>query len=349
MDRRSCVLAGAAGALLSVVPSVASAQGTPAAPGARAPTPVPAKPAAAANPGPAAVALPLLRIYIPGSAGGGWDQTGRALGAAIQAAGLAQKVEYENKGGKGGTIGLADFVERFSSDPAALLIGGMVMVGAIAASRPKVTLAQVTPLARLTSDYMVLVSGATSKIRDLKDLADEMKRDLSSVVFTGGSAGGVDHMLAAMMARQLRLDVSKLKYEPNPGGKEAVAMITSGKATVAISGYSEFRADIEAKNLTPLAVSSRRKLYGIPSLSEGGIQTDLANWRAVFAAGKIGEDQQANLRRIIIRATETPLWRQTVAEKNWNVATLIGKDFADSLTIEQAMAEAIAMILKLKA
>ncbi|WP_396270938.1 Bug family tripartite tricarboxylate transporter substrate binding protein [Ideonella sp.] len=349
MDRRSCVLAGAAGALCSVLPQGAQAQATPATAPAR--PPAAARPAAAPAPaaGPAPVPLPVLRVLIPGNAGGGWDQTGRALGAAIQAAGLAQKVEYENKGGKGGTIGLADFVERFSSDPAALLVGGMVMVGAIAASRPKVTLAQVTPLARLTSDYMVLVSGATSKIRDLKDLADEMKRDLSSVVFTGGSAGGVDHMLAAMMARQLRLDVSKLKYEPNPGGKEAVAMITSGKASVAISGYSEFKADIEAKVLTPLAVSSRRKLYGIPSLSEGGIQTDLANWRGVFAAGKISEEQQANLRRIISRATETPQWRQTVAEKNWNVATLIGKDFADSLTIEQAMAEAIAMILKLKA
>lgn len=334
MHRRSCVFAGAAGTLLSLLPQGAQAQATLATRAAR-----PAYPA---------VALPLLRIFIPGSAGGGWDQTGRALGAAIQSAGLTQKVEYENKGGKGGTTGLADFVERFSTDPAAFLIGGMVMVGAIAASRPKITLAQVTPLARLTSDYMVLVSGSTSKIRDLKDLADEMKRDLPSVVFTGGSAGGVDHMLAAMVARQLRLDVSKLRYEPNPGGKEAVAMVTSGKATVAISGYSEFKADIEAKKLMPLAVSSRRKLYGIPSLSDGGIQTDLANWRGVFAASQISEDQRANQHRIIARATETPLWRRTVAEKSWNLATLIGKDFADTLTIEQAMAESIAMILKLK-
>lgn len=76
----------------------------------------------------AAPALPHLRICIPGGAGGGWDQTGRALGEAVLAAGLAQKVEYENKGGKGGTIGLADFVQRFDRDPGALLVGGMVMV-----------------------------------------------------------------------------------------------------------------------------------------------------------------------------------------------------------------------------
>ena len=49
--------------------------------------------------------LPQLRIYIPGGAGGGWDQTGRTLGATMQALGLVERVEYENKGGKGGTIG----------------------------------------------------------------------------------------------------------------------------------------------------------------------------------------------------------------------------------------------------
>ena len=50
-----------------------------------------------------------MRIVIPANAGGGWDQTGRALGAAIVAAGAADQVEYENIGGKGGTIGLAKY------------------------------------------------------------------------------------------------------------------------------------------------------------------------------------------------------------------------------------------------
>ena len=40
-----------------------------------------------------------LRIVIPANAGGGWDQTGRALGAALVACGAADRVEYENLGG----------------------------------------------------------------------------------------------------------------------------------------------------------------------------------------------------------------------------------------------------------
>lgn len=333
MDRRTCLLSGAAGALLSTMSVTALGQAAPK-----------AKPAPAA----AATALPLLKIYIPGGAGGGWDQTGRALGAAIQAAGLAQHVEYENKGGKGGTVGLTDFVERYSRDPAALMVGGMVMVGAIAMNQPKVTLAQVTPIARLTSDYMVLVTPANSKFKDMKALAAAMQQDLGSITFTGGSTGGVDHMLAGMMARQLRVDAGALKYEPTSSGKEAMALLAGGKAQVAISSYSEFKAEIENKTLVPLATSSRKSLYGIPSLSERGVSTELANWRGVFGPRLISEEQKEALRRIVIKATETPAWRQSLLDNSWIGALLYGKEFIDALEIEQGIASAVTLMLKLK-
>jgi putative tricarboxylic transport membrane protein len=293
--------------------------------------------------------LPLLRIYIPGGAGGGWDQTGRALGAAMERAGLVQRIEYENKGGKGGTIGLDDFVARYSSDPAALLIGGMVMLGAIALSRPKTTLASVVPIARLTSDYMVIVVPSDSRIADVSTLAAEMQRDLSSVVFTGGSVGGVDHMLAGMMARQLKLDMAKLKYEPTSSGKEAEALLASGKAQVAISSFSEFKAGIADRTLRPLAMSSRGSLYGVRSLREQGIATEMANWRGVFGPGRISANQQEVLLRVVTQAAASPAWRESLLNNNWISALLVGKDFADTLETEQAMASAVTLMLKLKA
>jgi putative tricarboxylic transport membrane protein len=292
--------------------------------------------------------LDAMRLYIPGGEGGGWDQTGRALGAAIQAAGLAGKVSYENKGGKGGTIGLADFVTRFNNDPGALLIGGMVMLGAIAVGRPEVTLARVTPIARLTNDFMVLVARTGSNPASMAALVEAMRKDLGAVAFTGGSAGGVDHMLAGMMARQLRLDVGRLKYLPTASGREAVALLDKGEAQVAISSYSEFQADIEKKTLTPLAMSSRRALYGVPSLSEQGINTELGNWRAVFGPGGVGAAERENLRRIVVTATQHASWNQSLQDKKWIGALQHGKDFADQLTIEQAIASAVTMMLRLK-
>ena len=292
--------------------------------------------------------LPQLQIYVPGGVGGGWDQTGHALGDAVLAGGLAQKVVYENKGGKGGTIGLADFVERFNNDPAALLVGGMVMVGAIAASQPKVTLAQVTPLARLTNDYLALVAPAGSKLANLKALTAELQRGVGGVVFTGGSLGGVDHMLAGMMIRQMRLDTDRLRYEPATAAKESLALLDSGKAQVLISGYSELKTEIEAKRVIALAVSSRRSLHGIASLSEQGLPIELANWRGVFGPAGISDVQKAALRDMVVSATETTSWQQAVTAKEWMGALLVGEQFKQALEVDQSIAGVVAHMLKLK-
>lgn len=98
-----------------------------------------ARPAPAAAAAATAAAIPRLRIVIPANEGGGWDQTGRALGAALIAAGAVGQIEYENIGGKGGTIGLARYVEKYDADPDTLLMSGMVMVGAVALQKPPST------------------------------------------------------------------------------------------------------------------------------------------------------------------------------------------------------------------
>ena len=43
-----------------------------------------------------------LKMMIPANPGGGWDTTGRALGNAMQDAGAASSVSYDNKGGAAG-------------------------------------------------------------------------------------------------------------------------------------------------------------------------------------------------------------------------------------------------------
>ena len=79
----------------------------------------------------AAHAQPSLKMMIPANPGGGWDQTGRNLATAMQSAKLVSSVQFDNKGGAGGTIGLAQFINSAKGDPNAVMIGGMVMVGAI--------------------------------------------------------------------------------------------------------------------------------------------------------------------------------------------------------------------------
>ena len=81
-----------------------------------------------------AAAQPLLEtptLVVPGVPGGGWDQTARVMQEVLQQEGLVRTVVIENVAGAGGTIGLAQFVRGRRGDGDALLVMGLVMVGAI--------------------------------------------------------------------------------------------------------------------------------------------------------------------------------------------------------------------------
>ncbi|NKB16245.1 MAG: hypothetical protein HC774_04180 [Sphingomonadales bacterium] len=105
-----------------------------------------------------------LKIMAPAAPGGGWDQTARALQSVMETTGLAKPVTVQNVAGAGGTVGLAQFVNA-RGDGNQLMVMGLVMVGAIPTNKAKVTLEQVTPIARLTGEYEVLVVPAESKIQ----------------------------------------------------------------------------------------------------------------------------------------------------------------------------------------
>ena len=86
----------------------------------------------------------------------------------------------------------------------------------------------------------------------------------------------------------------------------------------------------------------------MPSLAEQGVNTDLGNWRAVFGAGQVSAAERENLRRVVVAASQHPSWAQALQEKKWIGSLMHGKDFADVLTIEQAIASAVTMMLHLK-
>ena len=67
-------------------------------------------------------AQPSLKMMIPANPGGGWDQTGRNLANATQSVKLVSSVQFENKGGAGGTIGLAPFNNSAKGDPTVFII-----------------------------------------------------------------------------------------------------------------------------------------------------------------------------------------------------------------------------------
>jgi len=276
-----------------------------------------------------ALALDSLKILVPAAPGGGWDQTGRALQAAIQSEKIVGRVTVDNKGGAGGTIGLAQFVSSSKGDPNAMMIAGMVMVGAIISNKSPVNLSQVTPIARLTGEYEVVVVPGNSKIQSLKELMAQFKANPGSVAWGGGSAGGSDHILAGMMAVASGVDASKVNYIAYAGGGEAQAAIMGGHVAAAISGYGEFAAQIKSGKLRALAISSDKRVPGIdiPTLKEQGVDVEMVNWRGIFAAPGINDAQRKELIDVVDKAVKSASWQETLKRNDWTNLYLAGDAF----------------------
>jgi putative tricarboxylic transport membrane protein len=291
----------------------------------------------------AAHAAPTVKMMIPANPAGGWDTTGRSLGKAMVDAKVADAVQYENKGGAAGIIGLAQFVNSAKGDPNALLMMGAVMIGGIITGKPPVQLQQCTPIARLTSEYNVFVVPANSPLQTMKDVVAQLKKDPGSVKWGGGSRGSTEHISACMLARNTGVDPKKVNYVAFRGGGEAVAAILGGNVTVGGSGYSEFAEHIAAGKMRAIGVTSQKRLPGInvPTMKEQGYDVVLGNWRGIYAGPAISAQQRKDLTDLVVAATKSKSWQESLAKNAWTPAVISGKEFEDFVEYEFASLRAI--------
>lgn len=260
-----------------------------------------------------------VEILVPSGAGGGWDQTGRALQQALRIEKLSSNVQVTNVPGAGGTIGLAQFVTTKKGKSNALLIGGFTLVSSAITNKSAFSLAHVTPIARLTGEYEILVVPASSPIRNLGDLVTKLKADVRSVSWAGGSAGSTDHVLAAMVGEAVGVDPAKVNYVPHAGGGEAMTSILGGHVTVGIGGWNEYEAQIKDGKLRAIGVAAPSRLPGIdvPTFREQGVAVELANWRGVFAPPGLTDAEVASLSAAIDKLAKSETWRKAREERGW--------------------------------
>ena len=144
---------------------------------------------------------PQLQLFVPAAPGGGWDQTARTMEQVLRNEKLISGAQITNVGGAGGTVGLPQFINQWKGRPNALMVGGMVMVGAIIANKAANNLTEVTPIARLTGEFEALVVPAASPFQTAQDFVAALKADPTKVPVAGGSAGGSDHILFGLIGK----------------------------------------------------------------------------------------------------------------------------------------------------
>jgi putative tricarboxylic transport membrane protein len=266
-----------------------------------------------------------LRIIAPAAPGGGWDQTARVMQQVLQRAGIVHTSSVENIPGAAGTIGLARFI------------------GAERGNGDVVTLREVTPIARLTGEYEIIVVPAASPFQSLNDLVRAFRERPESISWGGGSAGGTDQLLAGLVADAVGVSPRRVNYIAFSGGGESMSAILGGQVSAGINGLAEFIPQIEAGTVRVLGISSAERLPGLaaPTLREQGVDVELENWRSLVAPPGISSVDRERLERSVEAMVRSAEWREVLERYRWIDRYLTGDDFTRFAQSEDLRVRAI--------
>ena len=283
-----------------------------------------------------------LQVMAPADPGGGWDSTARAMQPVLEEVG-GVGVEVYNVGGAAGTIGLAQFAEETTGDPHQLMVMGLVMVGGIVTNESQVTLDDVTPIASLTSEQEAIVVPTDSEYETLEQLVEAWTADPTSISWGGGSAGGTDHILVGLLAKEAGIDPAGINYVAHSGGGEAINAILSGAVTAGVSGVSEFADQVDAGEMRFLAVSGESAPEGVdsPTISDAGFDVVLENWRGVMGAPDLSDADREAVVGLITEMHDSEAWQAALEENGWSDFFQAGEEFATFLGEERTRVEGV--------
>ncbi|WP_372344587.1 Bug family tripartite tricarboxylate transporter substrate binding protein [Streptomyces sp. KL116D] len=289
--------------------------------------------------------IPGLRLMVPNTPGGGYDITARTAAKNAEDAGLTHNIEVFNLPGAGGTVGLTRLVGEHGNGKLAMSMG-LGVVGAARSNHSPKTLADTTPIARLTEEPDVVVVAKDSPYRDIGQLVAAWKKNPGKLPVGGGSSpGGPDHLAPMLMARAAGIAPKQVNYVPFDGGGELLASILGNKVAFGVSGVGEYLDQIRSGELRLLAVTGPERVAGLdgPTLQESGYDVDFTNWRGIVAPPGLSDTQRAKLTGLVRKLHASDEWKKSLEKNGWDDAFLTGDDFG---TFLEAQDKRVVSVLK---
>jgi putative tricarboxylic transport membrane protein len=282
-----------------------------------------------------------LRMMIPNSPGGGYDQTGRAAVHVMEGEELTGRFEITNVIGASGSVAMQRLLNEKGADDLMMTMG-LGVVGAVYTNQSSARVTDATPLALLIEEQEGLLVPADSPYQTVQDLAKAWQADPGSVTVGGGStAGGPDHLFPMQLAAALDIDPRDVNYISYDGGGPLTSALLGSKIDVGTSGLSEFEGQIEDGSLRVLATSGAEPLATVdaPTLQDSGIDLVFTNWRGVFAPPGITGETRDELTDLLVEMHESKAWQEQLEVNGWIDAFATGDEFATFLQQQEDRVE----------
>ena len=293
-----------------------------------------------------------VEIVIGAGAGAAADATARALQRIMQEKKLIPVTSSViNKPGASYALSWI-YLNHHPRDAHYLSVTTLsLLTNAITGVNP-LTYTDVTPIAQLFTDYVVIAVRADSSIKSGKDLVEQLKNNPSAAsIALAASLGNQNHIGIALALKAGGVDVKKLKIVIFDSSNNSVVSLLGGHVDVVSATALNVAPHLQAGKLRAIAISSPQRLDGalaqIPTWKEQGFNAVFGNWRGVVGPRGLTPAQIEYWEKVFAGLVKTDEWKRDMQTNFWSDFYMGSVDSRAFLQTEQVTLKAILVDLGL--
>ncbi len=281
-----------------------------------------------------------IEIIAPANPGGGWDAIARTMQVSLETEKLVpQPLSVTNKPGGGGGVGLAYVATQKGTDYTLVVYSPPLIINFLNGTFEGKSYKDLTPLAKLITDYQIFVVKADSPYKTLDDLLKAVKADPQAIKFAGvSSPGSMDHLAFAKLAKAAGINPQDLVYIPFAGGGEATTALLGGNVAFLSTGIGESMAQLQAGTIRALAITAPQRLTGVlkdvPTVKELGYDVVYEIWRGVFGPADMSAQAKAYWKDTLKKMVGSATWKAQLEKLQWRDAYAESDEFTKFLDAE---------------
>jgi tripartite-type tricarboxylate transporter receptor subunit TctC len=276
-----------------------------------------------------------VRIIVPFQPGGSTDIFAR-LAAHKLSEHFGKQFYIENIAGATGNVGTAQ-AARAAPDGHTVLIAfsSYVVNPTLFAKLPFDPDKDFAPVTLAVSAPNVITVNPSLPARNLKELVALIKSNPGTYSYASGGVGTQAHLLGEMLRLSLALD---LVHVPFNGAAPAIASAVAGHTPIAWSTVASAAQALEAGQLRPLAVTSKRRsqlLSDVPTTAEAGYpEIEGDSWVGLLAPAGTSREIINSLQRELARIIALPDVKARLPALGFEAVGSTPEEFAVRIKVE---------------
>jgi putative tricarboxylic transport membrane protein len=251
--------------------------------------------------------------------GGGSDLLARAVALMIEKEKLLPvRLQVVNKTGGGGAVAAAYLAEKKGETHTIGFFTGVWLTNPLTSAEAKVTLKDLTPVARLVLEPALIAVKADAPYKTLADFVNAAKQKPGELKQSGGSITSRDNVVRQQLQKA---GGARWQFISFPGGGERIAALLGGHVNMMVIEPAEAGEHIRAGNMRVLAQVTDSRLPAfpnVPTLKEAGFNvTPVPQVRGVVAPPGIPRENVAYWEGVFRKLTQTESWKKFLADNQF--------------------------------